>query len=235
MKYGTLFIVPTPIGNLEDITLRAIRVLKEADIVACEDTRQTVKLLNHLGITKPLVSFYTYNQLKRIPGLISDLESGKNIALVSDSGTPGISDPGFFLVKEAIDKAIPVISLPGANAAVTAFVASGLSSDGFIFLGFLKRKSGKLKKELRCASSAGKTIIFYESPYRVYKTLKLCMDIFDPSTPVVLARELTKIYEEYIRGTLKEVTDRLENQQLKGEIVVIISPVNQQEIIYEEN
>src|SRR3989339_591883 len=168
---GTLFVVPTPIGNLEDITLRAVRVLKECHAIACEDTRQTVKLLNHFDIQKPLISFYSHNQARRIPELINDLSAGKTIALVSDSGTPGISDPGFFLVDAAVKAGINVVALPGPCAAITALVASGLPMDGFVFLGFLKRKPGKMKKELRAACAPGKTVVFYESPYRVSKTL----------------------------------------------------------------
>ena len=152
MAYGILYLVPTPIGNLEDITLRALRVLKEVDSIICEDTRQTVKLLNHYEIKKPLMSFYTYNQERRIPGIIRDLLSGKNLAIVSDSGTPGISDPGSFLIEEALRSGINVVPLPGPNAALTALVASGLPMHGFVFLGFLKKKTGKMKKELAAAA-----------------------------------------------------------------------------------
>ncbi|MHB9154905.1 MAG: 16S rRNA (cytidine(1402)-2'-O)-methyltransferase [Endomicrobiales bacterium] len=224
MVHGTLYLVPTPIGNLEDITLRALRVLKEVDIVLCEDTRQTVKLLNHYQIQKPLVSFYTQNQNRRIPPAISDLHSGKNTALVSDGGTPGISDPGFFLVSRAIEEGIPVVSLPGPNAAVTALVASGLPTHGFVFLGFLKRKAGKMKKELREAASCGRTIVFYESPHRIKKTLALCAGVFGPKTRVVLARELTKKFEEYIRGTLEDAARVAAERELPGEFVVLLSP-----------
>jgi len=224
MACGTLFLVPTPIGNLEDITLRALRVLRESDLIVCEDTRQTIKLLNFYQVHKPLLSFYTHNQRQRIPHIVSELEAGKNIALVSDSGTPGISDPGFFLVQEAVARSITVVSLPGPTAVVTALVASGLPTDGYIFLGFLKRKAGKLKKELRQAAASGKTIIFYESPYRVKKTLALCRDVFPDATRVVLARELTKKFEEFIRGTLAELNDRLEKREMLGEFVVLIAP-----------
>jgi 16S rRNA (cytidine1402-2'-O)-methyltransferase len=219
-----LYLVPTPIGNLEDITLRALRVLREADLVVCEDTRQTVKLLNHYQIQKPLLSFYTYNQRQRIPHIAAELEAGKTIALVSDSGTPGISDPGYFMVQEALARGIAVVSLPGPSAAVTALVASGLPSDGYVFAGFLKRKAGKLKKELAAAAAAGRTIIFYESPYRVKKTLALCREVFPGDTRVVLARELTKKFEEYIRGTLDEVSERVRDRDLLGEFVVLIAP-----------
>ncbi|MFH1369230.1 MAG: 16S rRNA (cytidine(1402)-2'-O)-methyltransferase [Elusimicrobiota bacterium] len=220
---GTLYIVPTPIGNLEDITLRAVRILKEVDFIACEDTRQTSKLLNHLGISKCLVSFYTYNQLKRIPQIINDLSSGKSVALVSDSGTPGISDPGFFLIKEAIKSGIPVVPLPGPCAAVTALVVSGLPSDGFVFLGFLKKKPGKMKKELSAAFNAGKTVVFYESPHRLAKTLETCMEILPADTEAAVARELTKKFEEVLRGTIAEVSAEVRSREIIGEAVVLLN------------
>jgi len=226
MENGVLYLVPTPIGNLKDITLRALDTLKEVDIIACEDTRQTVKLLNHYGISKPLLSFYSYNQFNRIPQVVDELKSGKNMALVSDSGTPGISDPGFFLVKKSIEENIRVISLPGPNAAITALVASGLGTDGFIFLGFLKRKPGKMKKEMLKASECGKTIVFYESPHRIRKTISLCKEVFPKTAKVVLARELTKKFEEYIRGSLEEVDLKLKDKEILGEFVVLISPEN---------
>ena len=218
---GTLFVVPTPIGNLEDITLRAIRILQEVDTVVCEDTRQTIKLLSHLKISKPLISFYTQNQLKRIPQIISILESGKNIALVSDCGTPAISDPGYYLIKEAINKNISVVPLPGACALITALVGSGLTTDSFVFLGFLKKKTGKMKKELEQA----KSIVFYESPHRVLKTLEVCKEVFGEETTIALARELTKKFEEFIRGTIKEVLEKFINRDILGEFIVLIEPL----------
>lgn len=229
MSNGTLYLVPTPIGNLEDITLRALRVLKEVDFVLCEDTRQTVKLLTHYGIQKPLVSFYSQNQERRIPEVARDLAAGKNAALVSDSGTPGISDPGFFLVSRLIGERIPVVPLPGPNAVITALVASGLPTNGFVFLGFLKRKAGKLKKELKTAASCGRTIVFYESPHRVKKTLSLCAEVFGGACRVALARELTKKFEEFIRGTLENVTEQIREREMLGEFVVVLSPENESE------
>jgi len=223
MPNGTLYLVPTPIGNLEDITLRALRILKSVDSIICEDTRQTVKLLNHFEIKKPLISFYTYNQPRRIPEIIRDLAAGKNFALVSDSGMPGISDPGCLLVDEALKQNIQVSPLPGPNAALTALIASGLPTHSFIFLGFLKKKSGKIKKELAKAVESGCTVIFYESPYRVRKTLALCAEIFPANTRVVLARELTKVYEEFTRGTLEEVNIKLKEKEPKGEYVVLLN------------
>lgn len=222
MNKGILFVVPTPIGNLEDITLRAIRILQEVDTIVCEDTRQTIKLLSHLKISKPLVSFYTQNQLKRIPQIISMLDSGKNIALVSDCGTPSISDPGYYLIKEALDNEIKVVPLPGACALITSLVGSGLTTDSFIFLGFLRRKTGKMKKELEQAKILGKTIVFYESPHRILKTLEVCKEIFGEQVKVVLARELTKKFEEFIRGSICDVISVLQSRKILGEFVVLI-------------
>jgi 16S rRNA (cytidine1402-2'-O)-methyltransferase len=224
MNNSTLFIVPTPIGNLEDITLRAIRILQEVDTIVCEDTRQTIKLLSHLKISKPLISFYTQNQLKRIPQIMSMLENGKNIALVSDCGTPAISDPGYYLIKEAINKNISVVPLPGACALITALVGSGLTTDSFVFLGFLKKKIGKMKKELEQAKSIQKTIVFYESPHRLLKTLDVCKDVFGEQTQISLARELTKKFEEFVRGTIKEVLNEMLNREILGEFIVLIEP-----------
>ena len=225
---GTLFVVPTPIGNLEDITLRAIRILQESDIVVCEDTRQTMKLLSHLKISKQLISFYTQNQLKRIPQIISLLENGKKIALVSDCGTPAVSDPGYYLIKEAIDKNINVVPLPGACALITALVGSGLTTDSFVFLGFLKKKTGKMKKELEQAKSVQKTIVFYESPHRILKTLETCKEVFGEQTKIVLARELTKKFEEFIRGTIKEVSEEMSSREILGEFIILLEPATQE-------
>lgn len=225
---STLFVVPTPIGNLEDITLRAIRILQEADTIVCEDTRQTIKLLSHLKISKPLISFYTQNQLKRIPQIISLLQQGKNIALVSDCGTPAISDPGYYLIKEALNNNISVVPLPGACALITALVGSGLATDSFVFLGFLKKKTGKMKKELELAKQTQKTIIFYESPHRILKTVEICSQVFGEEANIVLARELTKKFEEFIRGTIKEVSENLKNRQILGEFIVLLEPLQNQ-------
>ncbi|MBN1621908.1 MAG: 16S rRNA (cytidine(1402)-2'-O)-methyltransferase [Endomicrobiales bacterium] len=234
LEKGILYLVPTPIGNLEDITLRALRILKEVDLIVCEDTRQTIKLLNNFQIKKPLLSFYTYNQSRRIPKIIEELENSKNLALVSDSGTPGISDPGYFLIKAAIENNIQVISLPGPNAVLTSLVASGLATNGFVFLGFLKRKPGKMRKELQRAGALGKTIVFYESPLRTKKTLSLCREVFPGGIKVVIARELTKKFEEFIRGSLDEVINRIKDREIKGEVVILIEPdenVKSKEII----
>lgn len=223
MNKGILYIVPTPIGNLEDITLRAIRILKESDLIVCEDTRQTLKLLSHLQISKTLVSFYTQNQLRKIPQIISMLQQGKNISLVSDCGTPAISDPGYYLVKEVLKNNLNVISLPGPCALTTALVGSGLPTDSFVFLGFLRKKTGKMKKELEEAKSINKTIIFYESPHRIVRTVETCSEVFGAGCNIVLGRELTKKFEEYIRGTISEVLENLKNREILGEFVIIIS------------
>ncbi|MGA2091525.1 MAG: 16S rRNA (cytidine(1402)-2'-O)-methyltransferase, partial [Endomicrobiales bacterium] len=211
-------------GNLEDITLRALRLLREVDVIACEDTRQTMKLLSHYEIRKPLVSFYTYNQRQRMPHIVADIMAGKNYALVTDSGTPGISDPGHYLVEAILEAGISVVPLPGPCAAITALVASGLASDDFVFLGFLKRKAGKLKKELTAAAALGSTVVFYESPHRVCKTLTHCAAIFPPQTRVVLAREITKKFEEFIRGTLSSVLEVVKGREMRGEFVIMIAP-----------
>jgi len=225
MNKGILYVVPTPIGNLEDITFRAVRILKECDAVVCEDTRQTLKLLSHLQISKPLISFYTQNQLRKIPQIISMLEQGKNISLVSDCGTPAVSDPGYYLVKEAVNKGLEIISLPGPCALITGLVGSGLPTDSFIFLGFLRKKTGKMKKELQEAKSVNKTIIFYESPHRIIKTLETCAEVFGAECRIVLGRELTKKFEEYIRGTISDVANNLKNREILGEFVIIIYTV----------
>ena len=223
MNKGILYVVPTPIGNLEDITFRAVRILKECDAVVCEDTRQTLKLLSHLQISKPLISFYTQNQLRKIPQIISMLEQGKNISLVSDCGTPAVSDPGYYLVKEAVNKGVEIVSLPGPCALITGLVGSGLPTDSFIFLGFLRKKTGKMKKELQEAKSVNKTIIFYESPHRIIKTLETCAEVFGAECRIVLGRELTKKFEEYIRGTISDVANNLKNREILGEFVIIVS------------
>lgn len=222
-----LFVVSTPIGNLEDITYRAVKTLENSGIIACEDTRRTRILLDHYKITgKSLVSFYSYNQQYRIDGLIESLRNGKSIALVSDSGTPCISDPGYMLVKRCIDENIPVEVIPGPSALVTALVGSGLPTNSFVFLGFLPKKSGKMKKALLNCAGLEKTIIFYESPFRIASTLETCREAFvDYNVNCVIARELTKIYEEYIRGSLDAVIGDLKaRQKIKGEIIALLFP-----------
>jgi 16S rRNA (cytidine1402-2'-O)-methyltransferase len=220
---GILYVVPTPIGNLEDITLRALRTLKECDLIACEDTRQSLKLLSHFGISKPLISFYSYNQQHRVGQIIDKLSDRKKVVLISDAGTPGISDPGYILVKEVIERGIKIEVLPGASAVITALIGSGLPTDGFVFCGFLKRKPGKMRKELSALIKLEKTIVFYESPHRILKTVETCLEVFGGDANICLARELTKKFEEFTRGTVKEVLENVKNRSsLLGEFVVLI-------------
>ena len=218
---GTLYLVPTPLGNLADITLRAIEALKKADVVACEDPRRTLGLLNHLGISKPLWSYHAHSPGKRPRQLLEALQSGKAIALVSDAGTPGISDPGTSLVQGALEAGIPVVSLPGPCAAIAALAASGLPTDRFFFIGFLPRRTARARRVLSQAAENGGTVIVYESPFRTAGTLELIGTVAGPETPVVVVRELTKIHEEIIRGTAQEVLTRLQGRTLKGEVVIL--------------
>lgn len=217
-----LFIVPTPIGNLEDITLRAIRILKEADLILAEDTRQTAKLLNHYEINTKMKSHHLFNEHKTINGIINLLVAGEKIALVSDAGTPGISDPGFLLIRACIQNNIEVECLPGATAFVPALVNSGIPSDHFIFEGFLPPKKGR-KSRLKKLAQEPYTIILYESPFRLLKTLNQLKEYFNDNRQIAVSRELTKIHEETKRGTISEVISYYGNQTVKGEIVIIIS------------
>ena len=222
-----LYLVATPIGNLRDITLRALDVLRQADRIACEDTRQTQKLLNHFQIAKPTVSYHHHNERKRAAELVEALKAGERIALVSDAGTPAVSDPGAWLVREAIAAGVAVIPIPGANAAVSALVASGLSASSFAFLGFLPEKAGarrtfleKLADEPRDRAS---TLIFYEAPHRILETLADIEKVWRPRTRAVVARELTKIHEEFVRGSVGEVRHELEGRdRVRGEITLLI-------------
>ena len=222
-KKGNLYIIATPIGNLEDITLRAIRILKEVDLIAAEDTRHTLKLLNHLEISKPLISYHRHNEEIRTEELIKELKTGKNIGLVSDAGTPGISDPGEEIIKKCIEESIKVVPIPGACAMINALITSGISTKEFIFLGFLPLNKKSRKEKLEEIKNANKTIILYEAPHKLKNTLNDLSDILQ-SREVVLARELTKIHEEYIRGTVKELMEKTDN--LKGEMILIIEKNN---------
>lgn len=222
-KKGILYIIATPIGNLEDITLRAIRILKEVDLIAAEDTRHTLKLLNHLEISKPLISYHRHNEEIRTEELIKELKTGKNIGLVSDAGTPGICDPGEEIIKKCIEESIKVVPIPGACAMINALITSGISTKEFIFLGFLPLNKKSRKEKLEEIKNANKTIILYEAPHKLKSTLNdLSLILEDRS--VVLARELTKIHEEYIRGTVKELMEKTDN--LKGEMILIIEKNN---------
>ena len=216
---GTLYIVATPIGNLEDITLRAIRILKEVDLIAAEDTRHTLKLLNHLEISKPLISYHRHNEEERKENLIDKLKEGKNIALVSDAGTPGICDPGEVIIKECIEEGINIVPIPGACAMINALIASGISTKEFTFIGFLPLNKKTRKQKLEEIKNSDKTIMLYEAPHKLNTTLKELSSILTNDRQVVLAREITKIHEEYIRGNIEEI---LNKDNLKGEMVLII-------------
>ncbi len=220
---GRLFIVGTPIGNLEDITLRAIRTLKEVALIACEDTRRTQKLLNHYAIRTSTVSYHNHNELTRAPELVIQMEQGMNIALVTDAGMPVISDPGFRLVHLAIRHDIPVVPVPGASAFVAALAASGLPVERFRFGGFLPSKKHERRKSLEELKGSFRTLVFYEAPHRVLDMLKDIREVLgDP--PVVVAREVTKIHEEFLRGSSSEVLERLGKKPVKGEITVMVGP-----------
>ncbi len=219
---GTLYLVPTPIGNLEDMTFRAIQTLKDVDLIACEDTRVTQKLLNHFEINTEKVSYHEHNVRTHTSELIEKLLAGENIAQVSDAGMPSISDPGVELVATAVAQNIPVVPLPGPNAALTALIASGISPQPFTFYGFLNRKKSELKEELEGLKNKTETLIFYESPYRLKQLLESLTEIFGSDRRVVLAREVTKRYEEFIRGTAEEVSEWAEKTELRGEFVVIV-------------
>ncbi len=218
---GTLFIVPTPIGNLEDITLRALRILRESSLIAAEDTRTTRILLNHYQIITPLTSYHEHNKLTKLDVIFDALETG-NVALVSDAGTPGISDPGYELIREAVERGINVEPLPGACAAVTALVASGLPTDGFTFLGFLPKKDKARRELLDAWANHPHPIILYESPNRVTDTLEAIIAAYGADRPVVVARELTKIYEEFQRGRAADVLAHYQANPPRGEIVILI-------------
>ncbi|MBM2838232.1 MAG: rsmI [Deltaproteobacteria bacterium] len=220
-KEGILYIVATPIGNLEDITFRAVRVLKEADIIAAEDTRHTQKLLNHYGIKTPVTSYFEHNKAAKGDFLAGRLKEGKDVALVSDAGTPGISDPGHDLIKGAIEAGIRVVPIPGPSAAITALSVSGLPSDIFAFEGFLPAKEKARNERLETLRGEQRTLIFYESPQRLLSTLKDIRDIIGDRNIAVL-RELTKIHEEAVRGRVSDILEALKNRAIKGEVVIIL-------------
>jgi 16S rRNA (cytidine1402-2'-O)-methyltransferase len=218
-----LYLVATPIGNLEDITLRAVRVLKEADQIACEDTRQTQKLLNHYAISSRTVSYHEHNELTRAPELVLDLEGGARVALVTDAGMPGISDPGFRLISLAIRHHIPVVPIPGASAFLAALVASGLPTDSFRFSGFLPAKVGQRRQMLESVKASPRTQVFYEAPHRVKEAVEDVVEILGADRQLVIAREVTKIHEEFLRGRAGEVLEILKARgDVKGEITLLI-------------
>src|SRR3984893_18474190 len=218
-----LYLVATPIGNLEDITLRAVRVLKEADLIACEDTRRTQKLLNHYGISTRTVSYHEHNEMTRAPELVLDLECGARVALVTDAGMPGISDPGFCLISLAIRHHVEVVPIPGASAFLAALVASGLPTDSFRFSGFLPPKSGQRRQMLESIKASPRTQVFYEAPHRVKEAVEDVVEILGVERQLVIAREVTKIHEEFLRGRAGEILEILNaRSHIKGEITLLI-------------
>jgi len=219
---GTLYLVSTPIGNLEDITLRALRILKEVNLIAAEDTRHTGLLLKHFGIQTPLTSYFEGNELKKTEFILCRLKQGDRIALVSDAGTPGISDPGFRLIQRAIQNQITVVPIPGPSAAIAALSVSGLPTDAFLFKGFLPHKSKKRRDILKQSEEVRETLIFYESPHRLSESLKDIVDVLG-DREIVLTRELTKVYEEILRGKVSEIQGKIGERKLKGEITLLIS------------
>lgn len=219
---GTLYLVATPIGNLEDITLRALRTLKECDVVAAEDTRRTGQLLKHFGIARPLLSYFQFNEAKRSEEIIERLQRGEKVALVTDAGSPGISDPGERVVRAARAVGLRVESVPGPCALVAALTASGLPTDEFHFIGFLPHKSGQRRKQLEALRTFAGTLVLYESPYRIEKLLAELIEVF-PERETVLARELTKKFEEFLRGKPGELAEITKKRALKGEFVVMVA------------
>jgi 16S rRNA (cytidine1402-2'-O)-methyltransferase len=217
-----LFVVGTPIGNLEDITLRALRILKEADLIACEDTRQTQKLLTHYNIATPTLSYHEHNEMTRAAELVKKLEEGAQVALVSDAGMPGISDPGYRLIALAIRHHVPVVPIPGPAAFLAALAASGLPTDSFRFSGFLPAKQGQRRELLESIGESPRTQVFYEAPHRIREALGDVVAVLGPDRPVVLAREVTKLHEEFLRGRAEEVLATVKSRELKGEITLLI-------------
>ena len=217
-----LYVVATPIGNLDDITLRALEALKSADVIAAEDTRHSGNLLRHFQIRKPLISYHEHNEARRTEELAERLAAGETIALISDAGMPGLSDPGARLIRKCVEREFPFTILPGASAILTALVGSGISMDRFCFRGFLPVKSGQRERELRAAMEREETSVFFESPYRILKTLAACAELI-PERPLCVARELTKKFEEFRRGTAAELLAHYQAHPAKGEITLVIS------------
>ncbi|MFK0731985.1 MAG: 16S rRNA (cytidine(1402)-2'-O)-methyltransferase [Gloeotrichia echinulata GP01] len=225
-KPATLYIVATPIGNLEDITLRAVRILQTVDLIAAEDTRHTGKLLQHLQVKTPQVSYHEHNRTSRIPELLNHLQNGQAIALVSDAGMPAISDPGYELVKACIENGITVVPIPGASAAITALSASGLPTDKFVFEGFLPPKGQQRRTQLEFLQTEARTIIFYESPHRLRDTLQDLAEVWGGDRQIVLARELTKLYEEFWRGTITEAIAYYNQREPQGEYTLVVAGIS---------
>lgn len=219
---GKLYVVPTPVGNLEDMTFRAVRILKEADLILAEDTRTSGILLKHFEIKNALQAHHKFNEHKTLDGIIQKIKAGQTVALISDAGTPGISDPGFLIVRECVRNGIDVECLPGATAFVPALVSSGIPDERFCFEGFLPQKKGRMTR-LQALAQESRTMIFYESPYRLLKTLEQFMQLFGPERPVAVCREISKIHEECIRGTLLQVAEHFKVSAPKGEIVIVLA------------
>ena len=225
-----LYLVGTPIGNLEDITLRAVRVLKEVDVIACEDTRQTQKLLNHYGVTTRTISYHEHNEMTRSAELVKEMQEGASVALVTDAGMPGISDPGFRLISLAIRHHVPVVPIPGASAFLAALVASGLPTDSFRFSGFLPAKRGERRAALEAIKTSPRTQVFYEAPHRIVEALSDVVEVLGKDRHVVIAREVTKLHEEFLRGRAGEVLETLKARDgVKGEITLLIGKAEESE------
>ena len=223
---GTLYLVPTPVGNLEDITYRALRILKEADLILAEDTRTSGILLKHFEIKNAMLSYHKFNEHQTVDRVVERLRAGETVAVISDAGTPGISDPGFLVAREAIRAGVEVITLPGATAFVPALVSSGLPCDRFCFEGFLPQKKGR-QSRLEALREESRTMIFYESPHRVVKALAQFVEVFGPERPVSVCREISKIHEESVRGTLQEVLDYFQANEPRGEVVIVVGGLNE--------
>ena len=218
---GILYLVPTPVGNFEDITLRALRILREADLILAEDTRTSGNLLRHFDIKNAMLSYHKFNEHKTVESVVNRLRGGETVAVVSDAGTPGISDPGFLVAREAIRAGIEVITLPGATAMVPALVSSGLPCDRFCFEGFLPQKKGR-QSRLKALATEPRTMVFYESPHRVVKALAQMIEVFGAESPVSVCREISKIHEESVRGTLAEALEHFQTNEPRGEFVIVV-------------
>lgn len=218
---GTLYIVATPIGNLEDVTARAVRTLSEVDLIACEDTRTSRVLLQHYGISKPTVSYHNFNERQASERIISRILEGQNVAVISDAGTPSISDPGFIIVREAVRQGINVVAIPGPAAMIMALAVSGLPTDAFIFYGFLPQTSGKRRAILESLADRRETMIFYESPYKIHKLLDEILEVIG-NRQAALCREMTKKFEEVVRGDIETIRDKFKEKKIKGEITLVV-------------
>jgi 16S rRNA (cytidine1402-2'-O)-methyltransferase len=220
---GTLYVVATPIGNLEDITLRALRILGSVDVIAAEDTRHTRKLLSHHGISRPLVSYHDHNKLRQAPHLLTRLQAGSSVALVTDAGTPGIADPAYYLLQTLLPHDIPIVPIPGATAAITVLSVAGLPTDRFVFEGFLPVKSGRRSQRLEVLRTESRTIIVYESPHRLLKLLQELVDYLGAERRLVIGRELTKHFEEIARGTTASLLETFQGRRIRGEFTLVIA------------